>query len=174
MATRQGSRSKSGQAVIEFCIGLIAVIAIFGGLMQLGMLGLIRMENRVDATRRASEFSMADLQVSSLPTYLARVTDGPDTFSYSEDDTRSSGNALEAYERVGQRLRPDLVRSYAPDSPIAGMTASREMLDAMGFVRGTASEYGIPVLPVVRHLIYDADEIDLVSEVWMTRLGGIY
>ena len=165
---------KSGQAIIEFCIGLIAILAVFGGLIQLGRLGLIRMENRVEATRIATELSMADGDVTSTISYLYEVSDGPDTLSYSEDDLQRNGNADEAYDRLGARMQPGLVGAYDAGSPIAGMGGPGEMLDEMGFVRGTAWEMSIPILPVVRNLIYDADEVDLVSEVWMTQTGGIY
>lgn len=167
--------SKSGQAVVEFCVGIIAVLAVFGGLFQLAELCKARMNNRVDATERAARASAGDFDGStSVPSYISQVTVGDDEYAYSEDDQRIAGDSEEAYRRMVTRMRPDLARIYESGSDIAALGNGYEMRANMGLVRGSAAEYNIPILPVVRRLIYDADNVDLESEVWTTRLGGFY
>lgn len=168
--------AKSGQAVVEFCIGLIAILAVVGGIFQLGTLGLARMHTRVEATRLATERSMLGSSATGVfvPDYIGEVNTGTDNYSYSADDVKFGANEQEAYDRLAARLDPDQVRVYDPASPVSGITDGYEMRVSMGLVQGVASDFNIPVLPVVRHLIYDADSIDIQTEVWMTRTGDLY
>ncbi len=169
-------KNKAGQAVVEFCIGLIAFLAVVGGMFQLGRLGLARMETRVEATRIATERSMrSEAETGTfVPAYLAGVNVGEDGYSYSQDDTRLGGNSDAAYDRIVGRLRPGAVGAYDPGNPIAGLSDSFEMRAGMGFVQGIGSDFNIPILPVVRRLFFNQPSVDIQTQVWMTRTGDLY
>jgi len=170
------AEAKSGQAIIEFCIGLIAFLAVVGGMFQLGRLGLARLDTRVEATRIATERSMRSEAETGLyaPSYISRVSAGADEYSYSVDDVSIRGNADEAYERIVERMAVDRVRAHAPDSPVAEMNDAFEMRAGMGFVQGVGSRFNIPILPVVRSLLFNQTSVDIQTQVWMTRTGDIY
>jgi hypothetical protein len=170
------AKAKAGQALIEFCIGLIAFLAVVGGMFQLGRLGLARLDTRVRATRLATERSMRSEAETGVyvPSYLSRVDDGEDGYSYSQDDVSYGGDADAAYARIVERMRPGDVRGRDPRSPVGGMDDAYEMRAAMGFVQGIASDFNIPILPVVRRLFFNQSSVDIQTEVWMTRTGDIY
>ncbi len=167
---------RSGQALVEFCIGLVALLAVLGAVFQLGRLGLARTEARVDATRLAHNRSMFDAAVTglSLPRYINRMSEGDDGYSYSQDDLAIGGNEQSAYDRVVARMRPDEVARRVPDSPVAGLSGPTEMILGMGLVHGTGMELNVPVLPVVRRLFFRRDRVDVQVTAWMTRTGDLY
>lgn len=177
MDTNSVSRnSRSGQAAVEFCIGLVAMMAVIGGIFQLGRLGRARMDARVEATRAATSRSMLDEEVTGLfiPNYIREMHEGPDGYSYSVDDVAVGGNTQDAYDRVVARLRAGAVRQHAPDSPVAEMDDPMEMMMGMGLVAGTGMELNVPVLPVVRRLFFNRDSVDIQVQVWSTRTGDFY
>lgn len=168
--------TKSGQALTEFCVCLIAVLTVIGGIFQLGLLGLARTEARVEATNSATLRSMFDSDVTglSIPRYIDRMADGTDGRTYSEDDYGIGGNEQRAYDELIASSRPDILYGYAPDNDFAEMGDSFEMMIGMGLVRGTGSEYGLPVLPIVRRLFMNQNSVDIRVEAWMVRTGEIY
>ncbi len=167
---------KSGQAVIEFCIGIVAMLAVIGGIFQLGRMGRGRMDARVDATRIATARSMLGEDITGLyiPNYVREMYEGSDGRSYSVDDLAIGGNTEDVYDRVVRPMNPGAVRQYAPGSPIADMEDSMEMMMGMGLVAGTGMDLNIPVLPVVRRLFFNRNTVDIQVQVWMTRTGDIY
>lgn len=168
--------AKSGQAVIEFCIGIVAMLTVIGGIFQLGRMGQARMDARVEATRAATMFSMLDEDLTGLfiPNYIRAMDAGPDGWTYSQDDISMGGDALDAHERIIMRMPPAQVRQYAPESPLADMDDAFEMMLGMGLVSGTGAEYGVPVFPIVRRLFFDRHSVNIQVQVWSTRTGGIY
>jgi hypothetical protein len=168
--------SKSGQAIIEFCIGIVALLAVIGGIFQLGRLGLARTQARVDATRVAHNRSMFDISTTglSLPRYIDRMSDGRDDYSYSEDDIAIGGNDQEAFDRLASHMQPSLAHRHAAGNPVGDITDPTQMILGMGLVHGNGMELNIPVLPVVRRLFFNRDSIDLQVTAWMTRTGDLY
>ena len=170
------TQNKSGQAVIEFCIGIVAMLAVIGGIFQLGRMGQARMDARVEATRAATAFSMLDEDLTGmfLPRYIRAMHAGPDGWTYSQDDVAIGGDSMEAYERIIMRMPPQQIRQYAPNSPVAEMEDGFEMMLGMGLVAGTGAEFGVPVFPIVRRLFFDRPSVNIQVQAWSTRTGGIY
>ncbi len=173
---RRPAPPKSGQALVEFCIGLVGMLAVIGGIFQLGLMGRARTDARVEATRSATALSMLDEDLTGvfLPRYIRRMDAGGDNFTYSVDDFAVSGNTQDAYDRVASRMRPGQVRPYAPGSEIALMGDPVEMLMGMGLVSGVGMELNVPVLPVARRLFFNRGTVDFQAQVWMTRTGDLY
>jgi hypothetical protein len=169
-------RTRSGQALVEFCIGLVAMLAVIGGVFQLGRMGLARTEARVEATQRASINSMRSEEATglSIPGYIARVSEGEDEATYSVDDIRVGGNEQILYERLLAPNQPHRLQEIAPGNPLAEMGDSFEMMVGLGLVPGRGAEYDIPVLPIVRRLFFDQPTVDIDVTSWMIRTGDIY
>lgn len=175
--TNMHPSSKSGQALTEFCVCLIAILTVIGGIFQLGLLGLGRTQARVEATSSATLSSMlgSDETGYSIPRYIDRVSMGSDNRTYSEDDAGIGGNEQRAYDELIAPSRPELIQAYSViDNDYAEMTDSFEMMVGMGLVRGTGYEFNIPVYPIVRKLILDQSNVDIRVDAWMVRTGEIY
>ncbi|GEM_PF-789735 len=177
MAAHSCPHSKRGQAVVEFCVGIVCMLIVIGGILQLGKMGIARTDARVQATARATSRSMMSQDEAgglSLPPYLRRISEGGDSYSYSEDDVKIGGDEQALYDRVARKMHPDSVGLYAPGSDVAGMSDPTEMMLGMGLVQGLGYELNIPVLPIVRKLIMDDNSVDIQVQVWMTRTGEMY
>ena len=176
MAINANHPNKSGQALIEFCIGLVAMLAVIGGIFQLGRMGMARTDARVDATRFATARSMLDSDVTglSVPNYIIRMSEGDDEATYSVDDSRIGGDEGEVYDRFIDSSRPERLRAYAPGNEMAEMSDSFEMLLGMGLVQGVGTRYNIPVFPIVRRLFFDQPTVDIRVSAWMVRTGELY
>lgn len=175
MDTNNPCHGKSGQATVELAMGLIAILAVVGTLVQFGLLGVARLETRVAATGAAAERSMDNLDgLVYVPTYLQEVAPGTDGRSFTEDDVFVSGNLDQAHDDIAGRMLPGLAGTWDPDSPIAEISNSLRMMEGMGFVQATSFDFNVPVLPVVRALVFGVDRVDVGTEVWMTKTGDLY
>lgn len=168
--------SKSGQSLIEFCIGLVGMLAVIGGIFQLGILGQARTDARVDATRAATARSMLDSEMTGafVPRFIRAMDEGDDGFMYSVDDFAIGGSADQAFDRMASGMQPELLHRFAPGSSVAGMTDPLEMMLGMGLVSGHGMQFNIPVMPIARRLFFNRGSVDIHVQVWMTRTGEIY
>ena len=168
-------RSHSGQAMMEFLVGIVVVLVVVGGLIQLGMLSDLRTTNYMDATEEAANWSMTNGGDDSLIyPYIERIDDGPDSHTYSADDREIGKNAVDVYNGIVRYGRPDDVAQHTRDNAWTELGSANDIMDELGMVRGSKSTTSLRFLPIVRNLIYQADRIDIRTEVYGVRQGGIY
>ncbi|MDF3129708.1 hypothetical protein P0Y35_10925 [Kiritimatiellaeota bacterium B1221] len=168
---------KSGQALVEFCIGLIAILAVVGGMFIIGDMGLARMETRVEATRDASQRSMFAPSSSTqfVRSHIRAVTAGPDNQPYSFDDTSTTGGAVETFLTLVEPSQPAVLQQYAPSHILANMYSSNEMMANTGLVSGQDSQrIDIRDIPIIRKLFVNQDTIHIEETVWSIRTGDLY
>ncbi|WFB35639.1 pilus assembly protein [Kiritimatiellota bacterium B12222] len=168
--------SKSGQAMVEFCIGLIAILTVVAGTIQLGRMGLARMEARVDATGTVSALSMnsGSTSIRLVRNYIQENTEGLDGRTYSMDDTSTIGNAAEVYDQLLRNNHPQLLHRYAPNNTLASIQNSIDLMGETALVSSTSYEYDIPVMPIIRKLIFNQETVDLEVSSWTIRTGDLY
>jgi len=176
MVTDHRHATKSGQAAVEFCIGVVAMLVVIGGAFQLGRLGLARTDARVEATRVATSRSMLPeaFLTTDLTNYLQGMREGPDGSKYSLDDEPNTGNANEAYVTLLEPNHPEILQGYASGNDLAGIEDTYTLMTSMGLVQGGGMELNIPVLPVMRRLFFQHDTVDIQMSVWMVRTGDLY
>lgn len=174
MATKISSR-KSGQAMVEFCIGLIGMLAVIAGIFQLGRMGLGRTSARVEATAMASAASMTDeTDIRPVRSYIDHMNEGVDQRSFSVDDTAQTGDPDAVYLQILRPNQPAVLGGYAPGNTLAGLSGSLDMMVNTGLVQGTGVEPNIPVMPIVRRLFFDQDSVTIDIRAWSVRTGGLY
>ncbi len=168
--------NKSGQSVVEFCIGLVAILTVVTGVLQLGLMGIGRTNARVEATEAAAVESMSPPNTSfqTIHTYVRAVTAGPDGRAYSADDTETIAGVNEVYERILEANQPSVLSGYVSGNDLANIQNQVDMQAMTGLVRGSAIESGIPVMPIVRELFFDQNSVDIEMDVWSVRTGGLY
>ncbi len=178
MRTRARSiRRRAGQAMAEFVVGLIAVLVLVSGILQLAALGQAQTRVTQAATAGAALAAKEDtyLEPAVPPVYLDRVTVGPDGARYTRDDGRILGDAALIHREVLSHARPDEIRAVAGGGNIiAEADADPELVEAFGFVRAHSVGPPVPVLPVVRNLFYRAERIDMDAVVWSVWTQGLY
>jgi hypothetical protein len=168
--------SKSGQAIVEFVVGLVAILIITAALLQIGT--LVRadtrtlQEARADAGRDALGNEYFE-PISPGPRYIRDWGVGGDGNAYTRDDLPVLGNSALLSDGVVGNARPEALGALAPGNPVTAIGRSDQVLSGLGFVRGHSSSGPIPLLPVTRNLIFGRDSITLESQVFLIYTRGL-
>lgn len=168
---------RHGQALIEVIVGLVVVLVLVAGLLQLASLTKTHTDVFVSAREEAGDAAMQEAPFSQFPSYIRDVTTGPDEKTYSSDDEFTIANS-EIFNQSVVEMSASNSADWAlldsvSDNPVSGLHDTQFPQNEFGLLYGEASET-VPLIPAVRHLIYGADEIEVKSEVWMTWTRGIY
>jgi len=170
--------SKSGQALAEFVIGLIAVL-VLAACLRVGS-AMITAHSEAIATARNNAAAEASLGVSTLSDakYIHEVTAGNDRKQYTKDDSSTPAIASEFNNIiVGETAVAgtdwDLL-DQIPDNPLSTLHSSMAPCGYFGLVKGNETRT-VPIneVPAVR-LFYNAKSIEVECKVWMTRINDIY
>ncbi|NQT93610.1 MAG: hypothetical protein HQ559_12695 [Lentisphaerae bacterium] len=169
--------NKKGQALIEFVVVLVAVLALTAGLLQVASLSRVQTETMVEARREAGELAMLDVDTLSAPEYIRDWEEGPDGARHTADDRFSPGDPAAFTRTVVDRavaVNSDWeIIEAMPDSDFQDLAGTAWPVAEFGLVRGYDSRT-VPLLPAVQSLLYRATGINIESEVWMTRTTGMY
>ena len=166
-------RSRAGQAIVELVVGLVAVIVLVAGIVQISTLGLMHSRVMTEARRLAGVQAMQDLPPFSGPDYIAARTVGRDLTTYSRDD--DSTPAFVGNFQVGllRYSDPNRVAQEVPDNEFTLMSQSQFPHLLFGLVEGRKSD-SAELLPVMRNLVYRADRVEVEGRAWLTWTKGIY
>lgn len=163
--------------MVEFCIGLVGLLAVIGGIMILGDMSLARTAARVRATRDASRLSMqsANNSVEPIRAHIRSVTEGGDNQRYSQDDSYLSGGAVETFLTLIEPNQPQILSGYAPSNILANIRGSEELMASTGLVMGQDYEQvDIRDIPIIRKLFVNQESVDIGVSVWSVRTGDLY
>ena len=165
-------KARSGQAITEFVVGIIAVLVITACLVQIGVMSKIHTDVMSSAREKAGYLAIAPPLLPPAADYLAKWDNGADKVNYSVDDASSPGDIGDFKARMVAYAHPaDLESKVGPNkiSNLDGIPLG--VMD--GLVEGHDSET-VPLLPAVKDLVYAADWIKVESVVWMTSGVGLY
>ena len=170
-------RSDRGQAMIEVMVGLVALIVLISGLLQVASLTRARTDAMATAREEAGGQALLDSPITDFPDYIYQISVGDDERSYSYDDETSHANAGDFDSIIMDRTVSDSeeweILEQVPNSTFYDLHGSLTPAAAFGLVKGDASET-VTLLPAVRSLLYRENEIDVECNVWMTWTRGIY
>jgi len=170
-------KNKSGQALVEFCIGLIAILTVVGGIFLIGDMGLARTDARVEATEEASRASLyANTNaIRQVPNYIQQMDSGGDQSTYSTDDISVRGGAGDVLLRLVPPQQSQILSNYVPSNSLANLQTINDLMDTTGLVRGEGSEtVDIRNFPIVRRLFIDQEQIGIDVTAWSVRTGDLY
>ncbi len=164
--------------MIEVMVGLIALLVLVAGLLQVASLTKAQTDSMVEAREDAGRRAFSENQAfSETADYIQDIEVGPDGRTYSLDDTTTPAN--------GGRFRRDIISHTVsaenqweileelPDQSFTTLNNAGNPISTFGLLKGSASRT-ITLRPAVRSLIYRAEEIEIESDVWMTWTKGIY
>lgn len=181
MNPAQTHANRSGQAAIEFAVGLLLFLLVLTGLIHVNRMARTSLFLHAVLRGDAGERAMEEGAPSVAPPYVSDWQEGADTLRYTADDQPAiNGATLPATlsSLVGYSVKNPGDWSYiAPDSRLPAsmlqLSASPSMAATLGFVH-TEETLHVPVDPVIRQLVYDKDEVAIKEEVWMPLMGGLY
>lgn len=166
------SSHKSGQAIVEFVIALVAALVLFAALLQIASLSVKHNTIMNEARRKAGMHALSGGIGGRAPDYIHEWEAGPDKVNYSADDRMVRGNSAGfAYLAASAAHYRDLQGAIGPNMISSLVGDPDVVLD--GLQDGHDSD-SVDLVPVIRHLVYRADSIALESEVWLTELGDLY
>ncbi len=166
------SRQRSGQAMAEMVVAMVVIMVIVTGLLHIARLAMAHTEAMHEARRQAGEYAMQESPTISDASFIRDWEEGADGTRYSRDDISLEAAASDFTTIIPNVAQPDQLEGFLPENPVSSMAAHPSPQNLFNMVRGDAVRYVDPA-PVFRNLIYAADSIDLVGEVWMIHTRGI-
>jgi hypothetical protein len=168
---------RSGQAMVEVIVGLVALLVLTAGLIQVASLTRAQTDALVQARELAGASAFMEVPISAYPEYIYEIEAGPDGRTYSGDDETTDADASAFNNDVVEQLVRDPdewdVIDQLPSSPFSSLHDALTPATEFGLLKGEAT-VTVELLPAVRSLLYRADEIDVECDVWMTWTRGIY
>ena len=163
-------RARSGQAIAELVAGLIALVVIFMGMLQIQYLAHAHTKALNDARAQAGQDAMQTpyLLRYSVPVWLSDWTTGKDKIIYSQDDQQVSGNPGIVTAGVVSHAHPGDLATYAPGNEISAASTSATLIDGLMLTHGREKSTPVETFPIIRHVVYNADTITMQGDAWLT------
>ena len=171
---RKSEMRSTGQAMVEFIVRLVIVLVLLVGLIQVGQLTHARTRTMIAARAAAGQLAMAPtVPVSEVAPLIYNWVPGPDLRRHTHDDLAlvTSNAATLPGELVGQAHLEQV-----PDAPVNALATLRDSPNPAGaffLVKGKASE-SVPILPIIRRLVYAHSTLEVKSDAWLVWAEGIY
>ncbi len=173
---QQRRRSRAGQAIAEFVVGLVGILIITAALLQIGT--LVREDTRtlLEARDEAGQRALSDdyiAPVSPGPRAIQDWSVGPDGSTYSRDDVAVIGSSALLSGGIVAHANPDRLALLLPDNQLSPLADASQVLQGLAFVRGHDNSGAIPLYPITRKLIFGRSSITLDSEVYLIWTRGL-
>ncbi|HMP76971.1 MAG TPA: hypothetical protein PKE12_11820 [Kiritimatiellia bacterium] len=167
------SASRAGQAIVELVVGLVALLVVFVGILQIGRLAAERNRTLASARASAANYAMGPAYLLQLPgPDMIRDWDrGADQRSHSRDD-RTTAASWQHVAAIVQHARPQDLDARMPGNPVTAF-GTAGAAGGMDLVHGRVQSDEIPLLPVVRHLLYNAPSLRFEEHVWLVWCEGL-
>lgn len=168
-------KKNDGQSLVELVVGLLAVVLVLMGLLQIGRISLEHTQTLLDARKEADELAMDisfDPVDPGLP-YAWGVAPGEDQRSYSLDDVVLHGSPDVIIEDVVAHASPDELNDWIGENELEPMRYPGSFTEAFDLTSAQGSSGTIELYPIIRNLVSDDDRIRLTREVWMPWLRGV-
>lgn len=179
MRQKETHRS-SGQAIIEFCVCLVAVIALVAVAYEMVFMLKAQTETMIDARAQAAELAIGDLAILPPSEYMKDWEEGKkDSIRYTADDE------VVPVRDIAPFYYNIVDRSVADDAEWNILTDHANYLSDLhnsrinptlffGMVKGESSR-SVDLISAFQKLIYTNEpQITIKSEVWATWTKGIY
>jgi hypothetical protein len=171
----QKSKSRRGQALIELAAGLVVILVLVAGLLQIGILSRAHLDVVDLARERAGRRALGEWYGTAAPppVFLRNWSQGTDGRPYTRDDLPLRGNPAAVRDGIVRFGAPAALRVLAPGNAFSAAMDEDPLVTHFGLVGAREESLPIPLLPAVRTLIYRADSITLEATAWSVRLDGL-
>lgn len=169
------SNSRDGQSLVELVVGLLAVVLLLMGILQIGRLGMKHTQTLLDG-RKEADFIAGNDEFRSVDTpvgYAFGVTEGSDDRSYSQDDVVVKGNPDEIIDNVVGHADPGSLRIWMPTNSISPLENSASFMQAFDLIHTQSHSERVELYPIIRNLVADDQYIRLSHDVWMPWMRGL-
>lgn len=162
-----------GQAIVELCVGLLALLLVFVGLLQIGRLGRVHNETMLAAREEAAAYASGEVSGdSSDAEYILNWMIGRDGSRHSADDFPVRGNTAPFYSEIVAVADPDRMADYSADNSLTKLDETGTPMEEFDLLRGYSGKT-VELYPLINNLVYRKKRIRVGSEVWLPRLGDL-
>jgi len=158
----------AGQATAELVVGLIALLVVFMGMLQIQSLARAHTQTLLAARQQAGQDALTSpyLLRNALPRWISDWQAGNDNITYSRDDAARLGSAGAANEGIIMHANPNSLNTYVPGNELSA--ASTATLSEFFLTHGQSVSQPMDLFPVIRSLVYGANSIQFQSDAWLT------
>ncbi|MEI8350981.1 MAG: hypothetical protein WCG36_01585 [bacterium] len=167
------SHCRDGQAVVELIVALVVILVLLAGIIQVGWLGVHQSRAMMEARRKAGVKAMMPVSSFAAPRFIRSCTVGADGIAYSRDDDLVPDDPAVVTDGIVAYAHPSQLDGIMPDNPVSALSKSVLPATLFGLVQGEQKDR-IALVPVIRDLVYQADEIEVRGSAWMTWMEGVY
>lgn len=170
-----GISDRSGQSLVELLVGLLALVLVLMGVLQIGRLAhehtQILMEAREDVDRVVIDDDFEPLDPP--PSYAWGVHVGDDGRDYSQDDVVRIDNPDLIVDNVVAHSTPEELELWLSPTAIEELELSDRFMQAFDLTYEQRSSGIIEFYPIIRNLVAEDDRIKMNRRVWMPWLRGL-
>jgi len=163
--------------MVELMIALVAVLALTGGLLQAVSLARVQNEALVKAREKAGQLAMQSVEALASPEYIRYWLPGPDESPLTRDDTHTVANPDDFRHVIVNKAAatPEEWTAFesVPKNAVEELRHAVHPVNRIGLV-GVTEERKVPLLPIVRSLLYNREAVDVKCCVWLTWTTGLY
>lgn len=168
-------RSRAGQALVEMTVGLVALMLLLAGLLQIARLSLEHTRTMMAARELADRYAMDDHfnDPAQMPLYISDWQPGRDGVRYSQHDQPIGGAFQEIQLNVLDHARPHDLTARRGPNPIQRVDQSARVSDAFFLMRAEQRGERVPTLPLMRRLVTNDEWLQMDHTVWMPWTRGL-
>ena len=172
---RRRPSTRSGQAIAELVVGLIALLVVFMGMLQIQRLAHAHTQTLIAAREQAGQDALLSPYVLryAAPSWIRDWSVGRDNVAYSQDDTPLSGNPNNVTDRIAAHAQrtvnpvPAELTTYAPGNELSAAATTATLQNELYLTHGQ-SRTNADVFSLIRSIVYRADTIQLQGNAWLT------
>lgn len=174
---RTGRGARAGQAMVEFVVGLVALLLVAVGILSVS--ALVRADT--ESFERAQEEAVRRSMGNGTPQSFSPVSDvetGPDGLPLTKDDAPVRGSLGGVRAIAGHAIPADGSRPLRPDGsdPVhdaVGAFARGGSGDALFSMRRGEGEATAELPPAANPLFGLGESASVRNEVWLPQTGGV-
>ncbi len=172
---KHGESRASGQAMVELAVGLVVILVLFAGLIQIGRLATAHTQTMITARENAGHSAMSDeLSSGGATAHILSWGAGSDGKSYTADDLLfTSPNAAQTFQDIASVASSDELAGFLPGNPLSEIEEGIGVTNVFFLVYGDG-QAPVSTFPVIRSLIYNRPTIYAESQAWLVWTKGIY
>jgi len=174
-------KGRSGQAMIEFCAGLLVLLLLVTGIIHIGRMARISLGIHAEIRADAGQAAMREDNFGMTPEAISDWDSGADGLRFTADD-RAILNAVAAMS-ILDSVASHSVRSDEDWQTVMDKTQLPTSMVQLRYQTGLAMFLGfihrsqtvdMRVDPFITRMVYDAPEVRIKEEIWMPQMGGLY
>ncbi|MCX7005904.1 MAG: pilus assembly protein, partial [Kiritimatiellaeota bacterium] len=130
--------ARAGQAIAEFVVGMLALVILFMGMLQIEYLAHAHTKALNDARAQAGQDAMQTPYILryNVPQWIGDWNNGRDNIIYSQDDTLQQGNAGAVIVGIVSHAHPSDLATYAPGNELSSASTTAQLLDGLMLTHG--------------------------------------